>query len=50
MVSGSKGIWKEKVVEDWWEQVGEKSSMHGWCGRVKEEDYVEVLDMVMPCG
>ena len=34
LVSGSKGIWKEaKVVEeDWWEQVGGKSSL-GWYGR-----------------
>ena len=31
---------KEKVVEDWWEQVGEKSSL-GWYGRVKEEFTVE---------
>ena len=33
LVSGSKGLWKEaikeKVVEDWWEQVGDKSGMEG---------------------
>ena len=35
------------MVEDWWEQVGEKSSL-GWYGRVKKEftveEYVKVLD------
>ena len=44
VVSGSKGLWKEaikeKKVEDWWEQVGDKSSL-GWYGR---DFIVEVLD------
>ena len=47
------GAIEEKVVEDWWEQVGDKSSL-GWLvwggmdRRVKEdftvEEYVKVLD------
>ena len=48
-----EGAIEEKVVEDWWEQVGDKSSL-GWLvwggmdRRVKEdftvEEYVKVLD------
>ena len=48
---GSMGMWKEgikaKVVEDWWSELGERSSLE-WYKKVKEdfdiEEYVKVLD------